>query len=136
MIHRRGSYIIEVLISAVVLAIFALALGSLLAISHRAVTSSRLEQQASAYAKEGVELAVAQKDHGWDLLPIGVRPTESLSGGFTRQIQVDEGHRSGGKLDQSGADPDINIRYIQVRVSWNEALGPQSLTYAQYVAKW
>lgn len=133
---RPGSYMLEVLLSVAVLAIMVVGLGGLLAASHRTMAMTRMEQQAAAYAKEGMEVAVAQKIRDWANVAPGVRPTESLVGGFERTLDIEVGRRFGGALDVHGPDVDNDARLLRVTVSWNDRAGAHHVTYEQYVTKW
>lgn len=133
---RPGSYMLEVLLSVAVLAIMAVGLGGLLASSHRTMAMTRMEQQAAAYAKEGMEIAVAQKIRDWTTMTPGVRPTESLVGGFERTLDIEPGRRAAGVLDQSGPTIDDNVRLLHVTVGWSDRTGSHHVTYDQYVTKW
>ncbi len=88
---------------------------------------------AQLYAEEGVDAVRALHNRGIANLTLGTYGLSSsgnqwnFSGssdarnGYTRQILVEQGRRSGGALVDSGGTPDTNLFKVTTTVSWNFA---------------
>lgn len=147
--QRRGSLIIEILLSIGVLGIVSVMFTSLISVTNRTAQAAEQETMAVAFAKASMEELVSIKNTDWALLRAGHftitrTPTsllltdqeeDVLPGNFRRHVYIDQGRRTAGTLTETG-DIDANVFRATVTVSWEERGQTHQVQLVNYLTNW
>ncbi len=149
---RRGSLIIEVLLSAGLIAVFALFLSGLLVVTSKTNRLAKEESQAAAYAQQNMEQLVAIKNTKWSDLSTGTfyisksgptsyglnaTPTgDTLDGLYHRLITITEVRRDASQnIVTTGGTVNGKSLQANVTVSWSDN-GNHQVMLVNYFTNW
>lgn len=149
---RRGSLIIEVLLSAGLIAVFALFLSGLLVVTSKTNRLAKEESQAAAYAQQSMEQLLAIKNTKWSDLSTGLfnisklgpnsydlnaNPTgEILDGRYHRLVTISKVFRDESQnIVTTGGEVDENSLQANVTVSWFDN-GNHRVELDNYFTNW
>lgn len=147
---HRGSLLIEVLLSAGILAFVALMLTGLMSVTSRTVHAAKAETTAVEYAKESMEELTAIKNVDFSRLTLGHKvidrsgpsfelrdgTNETVGDGFSRTILLEQAVRdTNGKLAESGT-PDPQALRATVTVRWIDHSQARTVTLVNYFTNW
>ncbi len=160
---QRGSLILEIIVSAGVLALFTVAIGGIIVANARVVTSANLESRAIVLARENMEQVIAIKQSAWSGVALTSPSSkytmqyvavpaphyvmaQDLAGtgeqidGFTRTVMMTPGmrdeHNPAKPLSDTGTLRDDNVRKVTVTVTWNDRGRDRNETLTTYLSNW
>ncbi len=150
---RSGITVIEILISMVIVAVFAGSTFILQTLTTRNLDGSDRLTQAYFYLHEGVEIlrnmgqdnfpnlnvdtyALSRTGNEYSLLTGSGQP-ENLPGGFTRSIVVEPVNRNAALTYTPDGDyPDYSARITTISVNWEEAGTPKAVSVTKLITEW